>query len=153
MPSAAELEQKLKSELKAVQVVGGPSEPARASRDAPRYPARTGMPLSVLGTPPLLTARASRGQPLTWCDSLSNLPLVPAQSVVDTSDGCGAKFEVEIVSSAFEGQKPLARHRLARWRGLPSRRRHRRAATAARPARAARQAPAKRHPARARLRR
>lgn len=44
---------------------------------------------------------------------LSESPFTfPVQSVVDTSDGCGAKFEVEIISSAFEGQKPLARHRL-----------------------------------------
>jgi len=32
--------------------------------------------------------------------------------VVDQSDGCGGKFEALIVSSAFEGKKPLARHRL-----------------------------------------
>jgi stress-induced morphogen len=31
---------------------------------------------------------------------------------VDLSDGCGAKFEVEIVSSEFKGKPLLAQHRL-----------------------------------------
>lgn len=33
-------------------------------------------------------------------------------NVVDTSGGCGAAFEVEIVSPQFEGKTLLARHRL-----------------------------------------
>ena len=33
-------------------------------------------------------------------------------SVVDDSDGCGSKFKIIIVSSAFEGVKLLQRHRL-----------------------------------------
>ncbi|XP_078181970.1 bolA-like family protein [Carex rostrata] len=32
--------------------------------------------------------------------------------VVDTSGGCGASFEVEIVSEQFEGKRLLERHRL-----------------------------------------
>ncbi|KAL9459362.1 hypothetical protein AB3S75_002708 [Citrus x aurantiifolia] len=32
--------------------------------------------------------------------------------VIDTSGGCGAKFEIEIVSEQFEGKRLLARHRL-----------------------------------------
>ncbi|CAL7950276.1 unnamed protein product [Xylocopa violacea] len=32
--------------------------------------------------------------------------------VVDESDGCGDKFSVIVVSSAFEGKPLLARHRL-----------------------------------------
>lgn len=32
--------------------------------------------------------------------------------VIDESDGCGAKFSVTIVSSAFEGKPLLQRHRL-----------------------------------------
>lgn len=31
---------------------------------------------------------------------------------VDLSDGCGAKFEIEIVSSEFKGKPLLAQHRL-----------------------------------------
>ncbi|WOL04514.1 protein BOLA2 [Canna indica] len=34
------------------------------------------------------------------------------QSVIDTSGGCGASFEVEIVSAEFEGKRLLERHRL-----------------------------------------
>ncbi|KAJ3707656.1 Bola-like family protein [Rhynchospora pubera] len=32
--------------------------------------------------------------------------------VIDTSGGCGASFEVEIVSEQFEGKRLLERHRL-----------------------------------------
>ncbi|XP_059624434.1 protein BOLA2-like [Cornus florida] len=32
--------------------------------------------------------------------------------VVDTSGGCGASFEIEIVSEHFEGKRLLERHRL-----------------------------------------
>ncbi|KMZ73564.1 Bola-like family protein [Zostera marina] len=32
--------------------------------------------------------------------------------VVDTSGGCGASFEIEIVSEQFEGKKLLERHRM-----------------------------------------
>ncbi|CAK9868706.1 unnamed protein product [Sphagnum jensenii] len=32
--------------------------------------------------------------------------------VVDTSGGCGASFDVQIVSAAFEGKRLLERHRL-----------------------------------------
>ena len=32
--------------------------------------------------------------------------------VVDESDGCGSKFKVIVVSSAFEGVKLVQRHRL-----------------------------------------
>ncbi len=44
--------------------------------------------------------------------SLQHLLARSAQSVVDVSDGCGAKFEVECVSPVFEGKTLLARHRL-----------------------------------------
>jgi stress-induced morphogen len=37
--------------------------------------------------------------------------------VVDVSDGCGSKFEVEIESPQFEGKALLARHRLVRGVG------------------------------------
>ena len=43
------------------------------------------------------------------------------QHVVDTSDGCGAKFEVQIVSAKFEGVKLLGRHRLVRFVDQPHR--------------------------------
>ena len=33
-------------------------------------------------------------------------------SIVDTSDGCGSKFEAIVVSKAFEGVQLLERHRL-----------------------------------------
>lgn len=33
------------------------------------------------------------------------------QEVIDESDGCGAKFSVTIVSSAFEGKSLIHRHR------------------------------------------
>jgi hypothetical protein len=36
------------------------------------------------------------------------------QAVVDVSDGCGSKFEVEVESPQFEGKALLARHRLVR---------------------------------------
>ncbi|XP_008785827.1 protein BOLA2 [Phoenix dactylifera] len=32
--------------------------------------------------------------------------------VIDTSGGCGARFEIEIVSEQFEGKRLLERHRL-----------------------------------------
>ncbi|XP_078434415.1 bolA-like family protein [Wolffia australiana] len=32
--------------------------------------------------------------------------------VVDTSGGCGASFEIEIVTGKFEGKRLLERHRL-----------------------------------------
>ncbi|KAJ0969612.1 hypothetical protein J5N97_022489 [Dioscorea zingiberensis] len=32
--------------------------------------------------------------------------------VVDTSGGCGASFEVEVVSEKFEGKRLLERHRM-----------------------------------------
>ncbi|KAG1327957.1 protein BOLA2 [Cocos nucifera] len=32
--------------------------------------------------------------------------------VIDTSGGCGASFEIEIVSDQFEGKRLLERHRL-----------------------------------------
>lgn len=32
--------------------------------------------------------------------------------VVDTSGGCGASFEVEVVSEKFEGKRLLERHRI-----------------------------------------
>ncbi|KAJ4843616.1 BolA-like protein 2 [Turnera subulata] len=32
--------------------------------------------------------------------------------VIDTSGGCGASFEIEIVSEQFEGKRLLERHRL-----------------------------------------
>jgi len=34
------------------------------------------------------------------------------QTVVDTSGGCGASYEVSVVSAAFAGKTLLARHRL-----------------------------------------
>ncbi len=37
---------------------------------------------------------------------------VTAQSCVDVSDGCGAKFEAIIVSDKFEGVALLERHRM-----------------------------------------
>ncbi|KAF8064577.1 BOLA2 [Scenedesmus sp. PABB004] len=33
-------------------------------------------------------------------------------TVLDTSGGCGAAFDVAVVSDAFEGKTPIARHRL-----------------------------------------
>ena len=33
-------------------------------------------------------------------------------AVVDTSGGCGASFEVEVVSEQFEGKRLLERHRM-----------------------------------------
>ncbi|XP_074577215.1 protein BOLA2 [Curcuma longa] len=42
-----------------------------------------------------------------------NSSLKPSHlSVIDTSGGCGASFEVEIVSEQFEGKRLLERHRL-----------------------------------------
>ncbi|KAH9669310.1 protein BOLA2 [Citrus sinensis] len=38
--------------------------------------------------------------------------LYSVDEVIDTSGGCGAKFEIEIVSEQFEGKRLLARHRL-----------------------------------------
>lgn len=38
-----------------------------------------------------------------------NLEFIKA---VDQSDGCGAKFEIEIISSEFKGKPLLAQHRL-----------------------------------------
>lgn len=35
-----------------------------------------------------------------------------SQKVIDESDGCGGKFNVIIVSSEFEGESILQRHRL-----------------------------------------
>ena len=35
--------------------------------------------------------------------------------MVDVSDGCGSKFEVEVESPQFEGKALLARHRLVRF--------------------------------------
>jgi stress-induced morphogen len=32
--------------------------------------------------------------------------------VVDTSGGCGASFDIQVVSAAFEGKRLLERHRL-----------------------------------------
>ncbi|XP_072971901.1 protein BOLA2 [Typha angustifolia] len=32
--------------------------------------------------------------------------------VIDTSGGCGASFEIEIVSEKFEGKRLLERHRM-----------------------------------------
>ncbi|CAM6100276.1 unnamed protein product [Calypogeia fissa] len=32
--------------------------------------------------------------------------------VIDTSGGCGASFDIDIVSSAFEGKRLLERHRV-----------------------------------------
>lgn len=34
------------------------------------------------------------------------------QAVKDTSGGCGASFEIEIVSEQFEGKRLLERHRM-----------------------------------------
>nr|KAJ0221136.1 hypothetical protein LSAT_V11C200073960 [Lactuca sativa] len=34
------------------------------------------------------------------------------QEVIDTSGGCGASFQVEIVSEEFEGKRLLERHRM-----------------------------------------
>ncbi|KAK3024942.1 hypothetical protein RJ639_042946, partial [Escallonia herrerae] len=33
-------------------------------------------------------------------------------AVIDTSGGCGASFQVEIVSEQFEGKRLLERHRM-----------------------------------------
>ena len=45
------------------------------------------------------------------------LPDVSYLSVSDLSDGCGSKFEVIVVSSAFEGVKLLQRHRMINGSG------------------------------------
>jgi len=39
---------------------------------------------------------------------------LPAQEVIaqDESDGCGAKFNIIVVSKAFESKPPLERHRM-----------------------------------------
>lgn len=41
-----------------------------------------------------------------------NIPNVVFVSAVDLSDGCGAKFEVEVVSKEFEGKPLLQQHRM-----------------------------------------
>jgi stress-induced morphogen len=43
---------------------------------------------------------------------MANIENVEHISVVDDSDGCGAKFTVLVVSSAFQGKAILARHRM-----------------------------------------
>ncbi|CAH9109771.1 unnamed protein product [Cuscuta europaea] len=46
-------------------------------------------------------------------ESLLTAKLVPSHlAVTDISGGCGASFEVEIVSSKFEGKRLLERHRM-----------------------------------------
>jgi stress-induced morphogen len=71
--------------------------------------------------PPAGAAGAASGpreipQPIT-CAHLearlrAEIDNVEFLSVVDDSDGCGSKFKVIVVSSAFEGVKLLQRHRL-----------------------------------------
>lgn len=52
-------------------------------------------------TPEILIAKLKSGIPdITICEA------------VDESDGCGAKFEIKIVSEAFTGKKLLQRHRM-----------------------------------------
>lgn len=38
--------------------------------------------------------------------------LCKAKEVIDTSGGCGASFEIEVVSEQFEGKRLLERHRM-----------------------------------------
>eukprot|EP01031_Cornospumella_fuschlensis_P038782 gene38783-47160_t len=40
------------------------------------------------------------------------IPNVEYVKAVDLSDGCGSKFEIEVVSSEFAGKPLLAQHRL-----------------------------------------
>ncbi|KAJ1424035.1 bola protein [Ochromonadaceae sp. CCMP2298] len=42
----------------------------------------------------------------------ANLPGVEFVKAVDESDGCGSKFEIEIVSEVFKGKTLLAQHRM-----------------------------------------
>ena len=52
-------------------------------------------------TPDMLTEKLKAGIPDTIiCEA------------VDESDGCGAKFEIKIISEAFTGKKLLQRHRM-----------------------------------------
>ncbi|RYH05135.1 BolA family transcriptional regulator [archaeon] len=41
-----------------------------------------------------------------------SIPNVEYVKAVDLSDGCGSKFEIEVVSSEFAGKPLLAQHRL-----------------------------------------
>ncbi|KAJ7528818.1 hypothetical protein O6H91_15G022200 [Diphasiastrum complanatum] len=46
-------------------------------------------------------------------ESTLTAKLQPAHlTVVDTSGGCGASFDIEIASASFEGKRLLERHRL-----------------------------------------
>lgn len=43
---------------------------------------------------------------------LANLPGVLSVKATDLSDGCGSKFEIEVVCEEFKGKPLLAQHRL-----------------------------------------
>ncbi|XP_020260517.1 protein BOLA2 [Asparagus officinalis] len=46
-------------------------------------------------------------------ESALNSALSPSHlQVIDTSGGCGASFEIEVVSEKFEGKRLLERHRI-----------------------------------------
>ena len=40
----------------------------------------------------------------------AGIPDILFLSVEDTSDGCGAKFAVQVVSKSFDGKTPIERH-------------------------------------------
>jgi stress-induced morphogen len=89
MPPAAEIEAALRERLQATHVVRG-------------------RPVAVALLAPRRVQRPTRNP-----DNARTAP----QAVVDVSDGCGSKFEVEIESPQFEGKALLARHRLVRCVG------------------------------------
>jgi hypothetical protein len=99
MPPATEIEAALRERLQATEVVRCPPQ-----RHAPRCALRAASRWRAHGLVRALTPTLARSRH-------------PPQTVVDTSDGCGSKFEVEVVSPLFEGKALLARHRLVRARG------------------------------------
>ena len=66
----------------------------------------------------LLRAKPTRGRLMVTAADvegiLKNQLSAQDVQVIDTSGGCGASFDVAVVSDQFEGKKLLERHRMVR---------------------------------------
>jgi hypothetical protein len=103
MPPASELETALRERLQATHVV------RRATAERKRTAA------TARGAAAAQTQRVCASVFSAADSVLAFARLARArQAVVDVSDGCGSKFEVEVESPQFEGKALLARHRLVR---------------------------------------
>ena len=107
--TAAAIEAKLVERLGATARARAPRlrRRRRSSRVRPRLRRRRSSRVR-LPPPPLAAARDPRRPPPP-----AHCPTHPqGVSVEDTSGGCGAAFDVCLVSAAFSGKPPVARHRL-----------------------------------------